>query len=144
MISPQSWKFSTVLLRICNISLGGRGLAGQARFVLGDFTSLPVQQSVQPISSQIINYSPFKSEANEGFFIGVLKILAAPISIVDLRFLKPVNLVQVAEGQVQADLDQLIKASLTAPTRQQLYKKPANRSGFNSILRGSRMNCKRF
>jgi len=129
VLSPQSWKFSTILLRICNISLGGRGLQGQPRFVFTDsreLKNLPQQQSVQPISLAITNMSPFASTREEGFVLSILRILAAPISIFELRFLRPIKLADISAetDSIPEVIKGAISRSLAAPTRDQLFRIP--------------------
>ena len=133
VVSPLNWKFSSILLRICNISLGGRGLAGQARFVFTgsrDLKNLPAQQAVQPISVQITNFSPFPSRREESFALSLLRILAAPISVYEMRFLQPIKLSEISTetGSIPEFIQRTIDESITSPSRDQIYKTPPVRS----------------
>ena len=133
VVDPLSWKFSSILLRICNISLGGRHLAGAARFVfLGsrDIKNLPAQQNIQPVSVQITNFSPYASSRDENFVTSLVKILAAPISVYELRFLQPIKLSDISPDipeTIPGFIQKTIEASLTTPSRDQLYKTPVVR-----------------
>lgn len=78
---------------------------------------------------QVKNLSPFSSSRDEHFVLSLLKILAAPLSIFEMRFLKPVKLseVETEDQSVSENIENVIKKSLQNPSRDQLNRLPQER-----------------
>ena len=78
---------------------------------------------------QVKNLSPFGSSRDEHFILSLLRILAAPLSIFEMRFLKPVKLSEIeSEDQtISENIETVIKKSIENPARDQLNRLPQER-----------------
>jgi len=122
LISRDQWKLSSILLRITNMSTGGVSATTQ-RYVFegtAEFKNLPAQQSVQPISLEVSSFSPFQLSPDEGAMRSLLKIIATPITLYQLRMLKPMR----ADEDVSEKVSTSIAKSLTSPQSSQVYRAP--------------------
>ena len=102
-----------------------------------EFKSLPAQQSLQvfknilriffkylklkPISLEVSSFSPFQLSPDEGALLSLLKIIATPITLYQLRMLKPMR---GDEDNVSEKVSSVIAKSLSSPQSSQLYRAP--------------------
>jgi len=124
IINRDQWKMSSILLRICNMSFGGLN-ATTPRFVIegsNDFKNLPQRQTVQPVSIETNCFSPFQLQDSDSALISILKVISAPLTVYQIRFLNPKNLSE-EENPADAVLE-TIKKSISHPNPSHLYRLP--------------------
>jgi len=124
IINRDQWKMSSILLRICNMSFGGLN-ATTPRFVIegsNDFKNLPQRQKVQPVSIETNCFSPFQLQNTDSALISILKVISAPLTVYQIRFLNPKNLAE-EENPAEAVLE-TIKKSISNPNPSHLYRLP--------------------